>query len=639
MRAATVRGAGQAVRSVPPSVVWGAAVLVVALLCLAKSSVAQTIEVLNPSEFPYLGNRMAVWALAQLHILFAAFVLGAPIFVVIAEWISYRQGDAKYDRLAKEVTKVTVILYSMTALTGGFFVLMLVTLYPQLTGWLFNHFFPIFGIFYPLLFIAETIVLYMYWYTWDTLQGEKKGRHLALGVLLNLIGVVTLFAIDAPTAFMNTPVRTAEGMEMSLRAFIESEATFWDKVNNFSWMPLNIHRLVGNVVFGGFITGLIAAYMYMLAKTDEERAYYDWMGFVGNLIGIGTLLLLPLAGYVYAAEFYDYDASIGPYMMADQLSMFFEMQGAMIGLIFLASAYYIWLSLKRIEIPAYSSAVSQKLVAGILSAIIPGLGQLYNGQWGKGIGFLVGQLALVGGVGYLLGLHSEEGWGLLVLLLLLPIGLLIASSADAMHRGKSEAPGGTIVTLPLRLLASLLLAIERFSLKRRELLVKGAFIVLLLGNAIWMTPHAFVGAVSELTDENYDRLSLPSDWDFLSLMPAKLTAVGLMVLMILLSFVLYTRAIRRGRIQWGQINFTSQFALIFLAFSAIWTMGLMGIVRSSLRKYFHIYDVLPDLSPESFTPTLGDSSTMITTLAIVFFLIVSLSIWLALGMARAKGKG
>jgi len=36
-------------------------------------------------------------------------------------------------------------------------------------------------------------------------------------------------------------------------------------------------------------------------------------------------------------------------MMADPLSMFFEMQGAMIGLMFLASNYYIWLSMKRIE--------------------------------------------------------------------------------------------------------------------------------------------------------------------------------------------------------------------------------------------------------------------------------------------------
>lgn len=609
------------------------------LFAAASPALGQTTEILRPSEFPYLGNRVAVWVVAQLHILFAAFILGAPIFVVISEWLGVRQNDPRYDRLAKEVTKVTAILYSMTALTGGFFVLVLVVLYPNLTSWLFNHFFPIMAITYPLLFIAETIVLYLYWYTWDTLKGEKKGRHLAIGVLLNLIGIVTLFVIDAPTAFMNTPVRATEELGMSLREYVETTATFWDKVYNFSWMPLNFHRLVGNITFGGFITGLIAAYMYMGSKTEEEKAYYDWMGFVGNFIGIGALLFLPLMGYVYGSEFYDYDASIGPYMMGDQLSMYFEMQGGMVGLIFLASAYYIWLSMKRIEISEYSTKVSRNIMAGIMSAIVPGLGQFYNRQWAKGIGFLIGQAVVLGSVLYTVALHFEEGLGLLLLLFLFPIGLQITSSADAVHHGGKEEPGRNPLTLPIRLIARLLLGLEWFSLKRREGVIKFAFLILLFGNAIWMTPHAFVGSVSALTDETVESLSLPSDWDFLALMPAKNTAAALMVLMILLSFIIYTRAIRRGRIQWGKIDFSSQFALIFLAFSAIWTMGLMGVVRSSLRKYFHIYDLVPDLSPDSFTPTLADASILITILTVVFFGIVSLAIWLAIGTAKDKVRG
>ena len=44
-----------------------------------------------------------MWIVAQLHILFAAFILGAPIFVVISEWLGYRKHDPRYDRLAKEV--------------------------------------------------------------------------------------------------------------------------------------------------------------------------------------------------------------------------------------------------------------------------------------------------------------------------------------------------------------------------------------------------------------------------------------------------------------------------------------------------------------------------------------------------------
>jgi cytochrome d ubiquinol oxidase subunit I len=102
-----------------------------------------------PVEFPYTGNRTAVWIVAQLHILFAGFILGAPIFVVISEWLGYRKQDPRYDRLAKEVTKVTVILYSMTALTGGLFIFVLLATYPQFTTWLINHFFLIFAVVYP----------------------------------------------------------------------------------------------------------------------------------------------------------------------------------------------------------------------------------------------------------------------------------------------------------------------------------------------------------------------------------------------------------------------------------------------------------------------------------------------------------
>ncbi len=495
-----------------PAIVFS--LVVFALLAGTAATGAETVIEPKPIQLHGMENRAAVWISAQLHILFAGFILGAPIFVVICEWLGVRKKDPRYERLAREVTKVTVILYSMTALTGGLFLLILLGLYPTLTTFLVSHFFPIFGLLYPLLFIAETIVLYLYWYTWDTLAGERKGRHLALGVLLNLIGTATLFAIDGPTSFMNTPPTPIEN------------ATMWELVYNYSWMPLNMHRLVGNVTFGGFVTGLIAAYMYMAARTPEEKAYYDWMGFIGNLIGVGALLLLPLMGYILAAEFFDYDASIGPYMMADQLSMYFEMQGAMVGLIFLASNYYIWLSMRRI------SGIETLRFLGVPSRAI----------------------------------------------------------------------------------------------------VKFGFAVVLFGNAIWMTPHAFSATQGTSTEA----VELPSDWGFLALMPAKNTAAALIVLITILNYIIYNRAIRRGTIQWGKINFAAQFVLIFLAFSAIWTMGLMGAVRSLVRKYFHVYVLFPDFSPESYTPTLAHASVMITMITLVFYLIVSMAIWLSLRMGKTK---
>ena len=48
---------------------------------------------------------------------------------------------------------------------------------------------------------------------------------------------------------MNTPTESAEGMSIFETV---AAANLWDKITNYSWMPLNLHRLVGNVTFGGF---------------------------------------------------------------------------------------------------------------------------------------------------------------------------------------------------------------------------------------------------------------------------------------------------------------------------------------------------------------------------------------------------
>src|SRR6266851_7441124 len=479
-------------------------------------------------EFPYMGNRGAVWIVAQLHILFAAFILGAPIFVVVSEILGWKNQDTRYERLAKEVTKVTVILYSMTALTGGLFIFVLLATYPQFTAWLINHFFAVFAVMYPLLFIFETIVLYLYWYTWDALQGPKKLRHIALGVLLNIIGLTTLIVIDGP----------------------------------------------------------IGAYMYLAAKTDEERAFYDWFGFVGNLIGVGALLALPFAGYLLAYELCDYDASICPYMMADQLSMFFEMQGAMVGLIFLASNYYIWLSMKRIE----------------------GLEQI------------------------------RMRTTTLVLMASIPVVFMLIWT-------KFPIPDKFALILPALWVAVFVIA-GRF-LKwtvGAQTLVKVAFLMVIIGNAIWMTPHAFVATQALAPDDG--SLSLPHgelslgfvtiSWGDLALMPAKNAAAFTLVFVTIVNYILYNRALRQGRIAWGKIDFAAQFVLVFLAFSAIWTMTLMGAVRELTRKYFHVFNLQYDFTPESFTPTLAYSSWVFTGVTLTFYIIVSFAIVLTLRTGKEK---
>lgn len=461
---------------------------------------------------PLIGNRTAIWIVAQLHLNFAAFILGAPIFIVVSEFLGWRNKDSRYERLAHEMTKITVVAYGLTALMGGFFTLLLVGLYPGFSNFIFPRFFPLWIFLYPTLFTLETLTIYTYWYSWDALK-NRKGWHITIGVLVNVIGTLTMLNQNAIASFMNTPPDNWQ------------TATLWELVNNPTWWPLNLHRFIANVVFGGFITALVAAFMYMTTKDPKERAYYDWMGFIGNLIGTATFILLIVPGYIYGREIFSYDASLGIYMMSDRLSMFFEMQGILVGLLFLMANYYMWLSIRRIE-------------------------------------------------------------------------------------------GGGRFAVPMKV----------------------GFALVLLGNAIWVTPrHFFATMIIEpgmlppgMAEGAFiSQTELPAHLGFLALMPSKNTAAAWTALVTLVNYIFYRAAIRRGRITWGQIEVPAQYALILLAFAAIWTMGLMGAVRSLIRKSFHVYNAIPDFSGEAFTPTLAEAALIITIVSLIFFSLITFIIWLS----------
>src|SRR5215470_17500330 len=137
-------------------------------------------------DIPQLGgSRNIIWVIAQLHLLLAGFVLGVPIFAWVCEIVGWRSGDPRYDKLAKEFTKLLTSSYATTALFGGILLFLLIGLYPKLMSYLTDVFFPSFLV-YCVLFLLETVTLYLYWYGWDSMQGARKGLHLFLGFLLNV---------------------------------------------------------------------------------------------------------------------------------------------------------------------------------------------------------------------------------------------------------------------------------------------------------------------------------------------------------------------------------------------------------------------------------------------------------------------
>ena len=77
-------------------------------------------------------------------------------------------------------------------------------------------------------------------------------------------------------------------------------------------------------------------------------------------------------------------------------------------------------------------------IAGILSGVLPGLGQFYNRQWLKGVGFLLGTLIVDGVLGVTAGMIKyyqsgapPENTGLFLFGSFIVLALVIWSISDA----------------------------------------------------------------------------------------------------------------------------------------------------------------------------------------------------------------
>jgi len=308
----------------------------------------------------FIPNRTAIWAVAQLHLMFAAFVLGVPIFAVIVEIVGAMTKDERYDRMAKEFTKLLFLAFTTTAVFGVLLLLTLIFCYPKFFHYMSGIFSPTWTLYICLIF-GEVIFAYMYWYSWEPLNSkvplgglarfvlniiltlvcstliggvflliwgsilavlrlldmrnpgashpvlshtlliilaipwlytvylffrywmktdpslDRKKLHFTVGIFLNLFGTAILMVANSWATFMMTP------------AGVDPNGNLTDllaAINNYAWMPLNIHRLIANVAFGGSIVAAYAAYRFLGAENEKDKAHYDWMGYTGTLISI-----------------------------------------------------------------------------------------------------------------------------------------------------------------------------------------------------------------------------------------------------------------------------------------------------------------------------------------------------------------
>ncbi|HEU4892471.1 MAG TPA: cytochrome ubiquinol oxidase subunit I [Vicinamibacterales bacterium] len=537
----------------------------------AKAGQDKPYEEVAYRTVPYIGSRVAIWAVAQLHLLFAAFVLAVPIFAFIVEAIGYKTGDVRYDRLAHEFTKLLSVSFSLTATFGAFLTFMLIILYPKFTNYLMSVFSPTF-LPYVILFFFEAFFLYTYYYGWGKFHPLV---HLGLGLGLNLVGTAIMFIANAWLTFMMSPNGiSSKGAVLSV----------WDAVYNYTWMPINVHRVIANVAFGGSIAAAYAAFKFLQSDTDEDRAHYDWMGYIGNFVAISAFLPLPFAGYWLAKEIYAFSQTLGLTMMGGAFSWLFIIQAVLIGNLFLAANYYLWLGMGRVEGPNPLQKFIKYLLIGIALCFM---------VWAtpRSIIATVSEIRAMGGsshpiLGYL-GVMSAKNTAVNILILTTFMSFLLYRRTGKVATVSWAKKGHTA-----------------------QLAIFAAVAVFVI----------FLGVYGYFVEATV-RIGLS--------VPQVLSVLFAMVAITAIDVFLFRGASRTGEVRWGRIPVISQYVLIFIAVTFTWLMGLMGYVRSGLRQHWHVYGVIRDQSVDAFTPTLGFATKVVSVTVLLFFLLIGLVFWIS----------
>jgi cytochrome bd-type quinol oxidase subunit 1 len=554
------------------------------LLVVAVAPVAAQDAAKEPAyrAFPVIGSRLAVWAIAQLHLNFAAFILGVPIFAVIIEIIGWRTRDARYDWLSHEFVKLTFAAFSTTALLGALLLFLFIGYYPKFWAYMTSIFFPTYGI-YALLFFAETFTVYLWYYGWDWLSGSRKWIHVSLGVLSNLFGTAILVVANSWVTFMISPAGITESGAL--------KGGVWAAINNFTWMPINIHRLIANIVFGGTIAAAYAAFRFLGAQTDEERARYDWMGYIGNFVALSAFIVLPFAGYYLGREIYAFNQTMGITMMGGFMSWLWIIQAILIGILFLGSNYYLWLGMERIpgseRYRRYVPMLIGILAFGFMVWATP-----------RSMVITLDEARAMGGTHHpvlgFLGVMSAKNTAVNMMILTTFLSFVLYRRANRVSVRSWVKTG--------------------MALQWAALGVAAAVVV------FYGVYGYFVESLVRIGFSVYQVLAV----------------LGAIVVVMAIDIPMFKGARSTGAIRWGTIAPRSQYVLILLAVTFTWLMGLMGFARSGIRQHWHVYGVMRDTSVDAVTPAIGYAANMITIVTIVFFALVTFIFWL--GSLGEKGK-
>lgn len=524
-------------------------------------------------------SRLAVWFVTQQHTYFGGFVLALPLFCALLEFLGLMTKkpalSLRYDGLARDLAKVALLALSVTAVVGSLMLVMFLSLYPSFMrymGGTFKSFMPV----YALVFVGESLLLVIYYYSWNHMaERGLKWIHAAVGIMTNVFGTALLLLANSWAAFMMAP------------AGVDAQGRFlgngWHLLHSALWNPLNVHRFLADIMSGGAVVLAYACYRFFTSRSDGERAYFDWVGYVFLFVTVCALLPMPIAGYWLMRSVYTFRQSMGVTMMGGLLTWLFVVQALLIGALFLGVNYYIWQSTARVKGGERYQPYYQFLLGALMLALFVWLTP-------HTIMMSAGEVKAMGGAQHPVvgnyGVMSGKNGAVNVMILITALSFLYYRRANRTIT-VSWAKAGNIFI--------------------------GAIYAVGLLNIVWLAVYGFYVPA---------KIRVGLSW------PQAMTTLTVLTATFLMNRAMLRASIVHGPIQWGKIPLRGMVGLFGLAAAFSWVMGLMGYIRSSGRLTWHVNELMADVSPWAFTPALEFAAKMVTLNMVVFWGSVLVLFWM-----------
>jgi len=313
---------------------------------------------LEPLGLPMIWGRIAIGICAIIHVLFASFLVGTTLIGVGISTVAYKTGLKQYARLSRMIAFILVLCTGTIAFMGVLLVFSLNIFWPRFWHTLFRI------MFWPFLleagfFLGEAIFSYAWYYgwSWSGAVGLRRKLHLSFVWLAGGCSWAAMAMIDITASYMLTP---------------GPPESFWPRIFNPTYIPLDVHRFFGNLVWAGFALAGISAIGSLRAKGEEDRSHHQWAGRLFFAVGFGALCAMPFLGFLYLRQIrYAQPQAFFTLMMGSR-SWLFDLVALLYGLLVVIGSFYIDKTVRASEtLPStFAGFMPVSLWAVILAAIV-----------------------------------------------------------------------------------------------------------------------------------------------------------------------------------------------------------------------------------------------------------------------------